>query len=52
MSAQDLMNGYTQYTDAEELAAQVIATPAQESTPICVSFITGVSLSLTAEHTC
>lgn len=52
MSAQDLMNGYAQYTDAEELAAQFVATPAQESTPICISFITGVSYSLTAEHAC
>ncbi|MER6525827.1 LxmA leader domain family RiPP [Streptomyces sp. NPDC001508] len=52
MSAQDLMNGYAQYTDAEELAAQIVATPAQESSPLCISFITGVSLTVTAEHAC
>ncbi|MDT0433604.1 MULTISPECIES: LxmA leader domain family RiPP [Streptomyces] len=52
MSAQDLMNGYALYTDAEELAAQVVDAPAQESSPICLSFISGISVSLTAEHTC
>lgn len=54
MSAQDLMNGYNVYTDAEELAAQPVegAVVAQASTPVCLSFISGVSFALTAEHTC
>ncbi|WP_335934744.1 LxmA leader domain family RiPP [Streptomyces sp. PTD5-9] len=52
MSAQDLMNGYGAYTDVEELAAQsVIAVADQESSPT-IWISVGVSVSLTAEHTC
>lgn len=51
MSAQNLMNGFNAYTDAEELAAQS-AVAVEEQSPITVTITIGVSLSLTAEHTC
>lgn len=51
MSAQNLMDGYAAYTDVEELAAES-ADVVNEQSPITISLITGVSLSLTAEHTC
>ncbi|MFF9351835.1 LxmA leader domain family RiPP [Streptomyces sp. NPDC014734] len=52
MSAQDLMNGFGTYTDVEELAAQaVVGVADQESTPT-IWISVGVSVSLTAEHTC
>ncbi|MFF6998240.1 LxmA leader domain family RiPP [Streptomyces sp. NPDC008313] len=51
MSAQNLMDGFTAYTDVEELAAESVADVAdQQSTTVCVTI--GVTISLTAEHTC
>ncbi|MCH0558113.1 MULTISPECIES: LxmA leader domain family RiPP [Streptomyces] len=52
MSAQDLMNGFAAYTDVEELAAQSATAHEEMSSTITISLITGVSISLTAEHTC
>jgi hypothetical protein len=55
MSAQDLMNGFAAYTDVEELAAQATTVTKEEaslSIGLSISFVSGVTVSLTAEHTC
>ena len=51
MSAQDLMTGFGAYTDVEELAAEATVAR-EEASPVTVTITIGVSLSLTAEHTC
>ncbi|MFG2310750.1 LxmA leader domain family RiPP [Streptomyces sp. NPDC048566] len=52
MSVQDLMNGFDAYTDAGELAAQAAVGVADEQSTPTITITIGVSLSLTAEHTC
>ncbi|MEU6279013.1 LxmA leader domain family RiPP [Streptomyces sp. NPDC047028] len=54
MSAQDLMNGFAAYTDVEELAAQATTVTKEEASLSLslASVISGITLSLTAEHTC
>ncbi|MFR0359358.1 LxmA leader domain family RiPP [Streptomyces sediminimaris] len=51
MSAQNLMDGFAAYTDVEELAAESVDV-VNEQSPITLSLISGVTISLTAEHTC
>ncbi|MFF6998238.1 LxmA leader domain family RiPP [Streptomyces sp. NPDC008313] len=52
MSTQDLMNGFTAYTDVEELAAESVADAAEQQSPLTISLISISVVTATYEAGC